>query len=106
MPFGRGKRFMGNANRFVDGAGLAGRWHRHYSLPSFTVGAGNWGPTNPLHVYKHGAPITDCRSGVCHKEYQVVQRLFSPDGHFRQRLRYNIGSCLRPSRQLGALLGP
>ena len=71
LPFGRGKRFVGNANRFLDevigGFQLAGSG----SIASqvFQPGTGNWGPTNPLKVYKHNAKITDCRSGVCYKAY-------------------------------------
>ena len=70
IPFGRGKKFLGNANRFwnelVGGFQIAGtgqvlsQW--------FQVGAGNWGATNPIKVYKSSHPITDCRSGVCRKE--------------------------------------
>jgi hypothetical protein len=32
---------------------------------AFQVGNSNFGATNPVKVYKSGAPITDCRSGVC-----------------------------------------
>jgi hypothetical protein len=71
LPFGRGKRFLGNVNRLVNelvgGYQIAGDGNLYSS--DFTITATNWGPTNPLKYYKHGAPVTDCRSGTCYKEY-------------------------------------
>lgn len=71
LPVGRGKRFFGNAPRWVNeivgGFRLAGVGQ--VVSQDFGVGSGDWGATNPIHVYKHGAPITDCRSGVCYKAY-------------------------------------
>jgi len=80
LPFGRGKRYLGTVNRFVDeligGFQLAGSG----SIVSqdFFVGSGNWGPTNPLHTYKHKAPITDCRSGTCYKAYEWFNGYIAP----------------------------
>jgi hypothetical protein len=80
LPFGRGKRFFGNANRFLDelvgGFQLAGDG----SIVSqvFQPAAGDWGPSNPLVVYKHKAPITDCRSGVCYKAYMWFNGYLPP----------------------------
>ncbi len=72
LPFGRGKRFLGNANRLVDelvgGFQLAG--DGSITSQTFYVGSGNWGPNNPLHVYKHSHKVTDCRSGTCIPAYQ------------------------------------
>ena len=71
LPFGTGKRILGHANRLlnelVGGYQLAGDGNLYSS--DFTITATHWGPTNPLKVYKHAAPITDCRSGVCYKNY-------------------------------------
>ncbi len=71
IPVGRGKKFLSNSNRVMDE--LVGGWQiagdGDIASQVFQPASGNWGPTNPLHVYKHGAPITDCRSGVCHKSY-------------------------------------
>jgi hypothetical protein len=71
LPFGRGKRFLGNANRclneVVGGFQIAG--DGSFVSQDFAVSASNWGSTNPLKMYKHAAPITDCRSGVCHQAY-------------------------------------
>jgi hypothetical protein len=66
FPFGRGKRFLGNANRFVDE--VLGGWEAAGSgqvvSQAFFPGSGNYGPNNPIKQYK-GAKITDCRTGVC-----------------------------------------
>jgi hypothetical protein len=44
----------------------------------FAITATNWGPTNPLKIYKHGAPITDCRSGVCHASFEWFNGYLAP----------------------------
>lgn len=71
IPVGRGKRFLSNSSRFMDE--LVGGWQLagdgDIASQVFQPASTNWGPTHPLHVYKHGAPITDCRSGVCRKSY-------------------------------------
>ncbi len=71
LPFGRGKRYFAGVNKLVDeligGYQIAGDANLYSS--DFTITATNWGPTNPLKVYKHGARITDCRSGTCYSEY-------------------------------------
>ncbi len=71
IPVGRGKKLLGNANRFLDelvgGFQLAG--DGNILTQDFGVASGNWGPTNPIKVYKHDKPIVDCRSGVCRKAY-------------------------------------
>jgi len=80
LPFGRGKRFMGNANRFVDelvgGFQLAG--DGNIVSQDFAITSSNYGPTNPLKVYKHSAPITDCRSGTCYKAYEWFNGYLAP----------------------------
>jgi hypothetical protein len=38
----------------------------------------NWGATSPLKVYKHNAPITDCRSGVCHASFLWFNGYIAP----------------------------
>jgi hypothetical protein len=71
LPFGRGKKFFGNANRLVNeligGYQIAGVGHMVSSI--FQPAATNWGAISPIHVYKHKVPITDCTSGNCYKEY-------------------------------------
>ena len=80
LPIGAGKRFVGNANRLVNeligGWQVAGDGNIH--LIDFAVATSHYGPTNPLHVYKHNAPITDCRSGVCYKEYEWFNGYLAP----------------------------
>jgi hypothetical protein len=80
LPFGRGKRFLGNSNRFVDelvgGFQLAG--DGNIISQDFQPGSSNWGANNPIKVYKHGAPIVDCRSGNCYKEYEWFNGYVAP----------------------------
>jgi hypothetical protein len=80
LPVGKGKRFFSNANRFVNeligGFQIAG--DGSVISQRFQPAAGNWGPTNPLKVYKHNVPITDCRSGVCYKSYQWFNGYLAP----------------------------
>lgn len=72
LPFGRGKKFLSGVskplNQLVGGWQLAGDgWIQNQN---FQITSTNWGPTSPLHIYKKGAPITDCRSGTCLKGYE------------------------------------
>lgn len=80
LPFGRGKRFFGNANRFVNeligGFQVAGDGAVHSQ--DFGVSNGNWGPNHPLHVYKHGHKVTDCRSGSCIEAYEWFNGYLAP----------------------------
>lgn len=80
LPFGKGKRFMGSANRVVNellgGFEIAGSGS--IVSQAFTINSGNWGPTNPLKVYKHSVPITDCRSGTCYKSYEWFNGYIPP----------------------------
>jgi Carboxypeptidase regulatory-like domain len=80
LPFGTGKRFLGNSNRFlnelVGGYQLAG--DGQVISQDFVVASSNWGATNPLHVYKHAYPITDCTSGACRSEYLWYNGYISP----------------------------
>ena len=80
LPFGRGKHLLGNSNRFVDE--IVGGWQiagdGSIISQDFQPVATNFGPTNPVHVYKHGAKITDCRSGVCHPAYDWFNGYLAP----------------------------
>ena len=80
LPFGKGKHFLGNSNRFMDE--IVGGWQvagdGSIATQVFQPTATNWGPTNPIKVYKHNAPITDCRSGVCHKAYEWFNGYVAP----------------------------
>jgi hypothetical protein len=80
LPVGKGKWLLGNANTFlnelVGGFQIAGSGQ--VVGYNFQPSSGNWGPTNPLKVYKHGAKITDCRSGVCHPAYLWFNGYISP----------------------------
>jgi hypothetical protein len=80
IPVGRGKRFLGNANRFVDelvgGYQLAGQGS---VLSQAFLGPNTyWGAQSPVQVYKHKYPIVDCSSGVCYNEYLWNNGYISP----------------------------
>lgn len=81
LPVGRGKKFLGNSNRFVNelvgGFQLAGSTNITSSLFQPTSQT-NWGPTNPLKINKHKHPVTDCRSGVCEKGYLWFNGYLAP----------------------------
>jgi hypothetical protein len=81
LPFGTGKRFLGNSNRFVNelvgGFQIAG--DGSVISQDFQVSNANWGPISPLKTYKHGAKITDCRSGTCYPAYLWFNGYISPN---------------------------
>lgn len=80
LPFGTGKRFLGTSNRLlnelVGGFRLAG--DANIGMQQFNVASSNYGGTNPIQIYKHKDPITDCRSGVCYKEYLWFNGYIAP----------------------------
>lgn len=80
IPFGRGKRFMGDANRALDelvgGWQIAGDGQIHSQ--DFQVANSNYGPHSPIHVYKHAHRVTDCTSGVCIPSYQWFNGYVAP----------------------------
>jgi len=91
LPFGRGKRLLGNSNRFMDelvgGFQIAGDgsiasedFNIIGSSGGFgdSVGGSNWGPTNPIKVYRHNAKVTDCRSGVCYESFEWFNGYIAP----------------------------
>ncbi len=67
LPFGKGKKFLGNSNRLLNA--LVGGFQVAYigNIVSqyVTPAVGNYGPTSDIKVYKDSVPVTDCRSGVC-----------------------------------------
>ncbi len=80
LPIGRQKRFLGHVNRFwneiVGGYQIAGTFN--VASQVFQPGSVDWGPTNPITRYKHKAPITDCRSGVCQPGYLWYNGYLAP----------------------------
>ena len=80
LPAGKGKRFLGNAGRWVDA--LVGGYQMAFVgnvvSQSFQPNAGNWGPTSPIQIYKSAVPITDCRSGVCRPAFQWFNGYVAP----------------------------
>jgi hypothetical protein len=90
LPVGRGKRLLGNANRFVDElvGGYQIATNASLSMTSFAVASSNWGPINPIHnLRKSKAQVTDCSSGTCHQEYLWFNGYISP------KLIANSGYC-------------
>lgn len=81
LPFGRGKRFFGNSNRLVNeligGFQIAGYANIVSTLFQPTSQT-DWGPTNPLKIYKHKHPVVDCSSGVCDKGYLWFNGYLAP----------------------------
>ena len=80
LPFGRGKHFLRGASRFLDAlvGGYQVAFIGQFLSQSFQPTATNWGATNPVQVYGSSAPITDCRSGVCHPEYLWFNGYIAP----------------------------
>lgn len=80
LPFGKGKKVMGNAkgllNALVGGYQVA--FVGQVVSQAFAVASSNWGAAGPIKLYKSGAPITDCRSGVCHPAYLWFNGYISP----------------------------
>jgi hypothetical protein len=71
LPFGKGKRVLGNAgswlNRLVGGyqiAGMGSLASTFFSLPSSMFSTGN-----KVEVYGYKYPIQDCTSGTCYPGY-------------------------------------
>lgn len=97
LPFGTGKRLIGNANRLINelvgGFQLAG--DTNISTQFFQVGNGNFGGTNPIKLYKHSAPIVDCRSGVCYREYLWFNGYIAPTANANSgycNANYGVGN--------------
>lgn len=80
LPFGRGKKFFGNSNRFVNeligGFQVAGSGSLFSQY--FQLSAGNWGATNPVQLNKKKYRVTDCSSGTCRPGYQWFNGFVSP----------------------------
>jgi hypothetical protein len=80
VPVGRGKRFLGNANRFVNelagGFQLAG--DGNIASQNMAITATNWGPNSVLHLYKHAQPVQDCRSGTCIHGFEWFNGYLAP----------------------------
>jgi hypothetical protein len=80
LPVGRGKRMFAHTDRWVNeligGFQLAGTVNVVSQV--FQPSTANFGPTAPLHVYKHKYKINDCTSGTCRDEYLWYNGYISP----------------------------
>ena len=81
LPVGKGKRFLGNANRFVDAlvGGFQFAFTGQIVAQAFQVADTNWGETNQLEVYKTRQKITDCRSGICREGHLWFNGYIAPN---------------------------
>jgi hypothetical protein len=72
LPFGKGKKIAGNANRWLDAIiggwqlSSMGRW-RNYWI-GLSTGA-NWPTGEGVKYYGRDVPIQDCTSGVCRNAF-------------------------------------
>ena len=80
LPVGKGKRFLGNSNRFVDAllGGYQVAFVGQVVSQSFQVAAATGAPPAQFRVYRSSVPINDCRSGVCHPAYLWFNGYISP----------------------------
>jgi hypothetical protein len=80
LPVGHGRKFFGGSRRWLDeiigGYQLAGAADIKSNL--IQPNSGNWGATSKLKIYKHNAPIVNCTSGVCYKQYLWFNGYQSP----------------------------
>lgn len=81
IPVGKGKRFLGNANRLVDAliGGFQFAFTGQIVAQAFQVTDTNWGETSQLEVYKTGQKITDCRSGICREGHLWFNGYIAPN---------------------------
>ena len=80
IPVGKGKRFLGSANRWLNA--LVGGYQVAFVgtmvSQAFQVADSNWGATNPIKLYKDSVKVTDCRSGVCRPGYLWFNGYIAP----------------------------
>jgi len=80
FPFGRGRRWLSNVNRPLNE--IVGGWQLavagNLTVTDFAITTTNWGPASKLVKYKKSAPITDCTSGQCVKEYEWFNGYVAP----------------------------
>jgi len=80
LPVGKGKRYLGNSNKFVNAVlgGYQVAFVGQVVSQAFAATNTNWGATSPVEMYKSDAPVNDCRSGVCHPAYLWFNGYLSP----------------------------
>jgi len=103
LPFGRGKRFLGNVNRWQNEA--VGGWQiagaGQVVSQDFAVANGNWGATNPIKYYKNSVTLTDCQS-ICQKSKLWFNGYFAPTASAMGKITglpsgYTVGSAASPA---------
>ncbi len=107
LPFGRGKKFAGNAGGFLDRvvggwqiAGFGNIRSNYWTLPT-----SNWGELGPVEIYGKKYPIEDCRSGACfqgylwYNGYIPANRINSVDAQGRPNGVMGVPSNYRPAHR-------
>jgi len=81
IPVGKGKRFLGTSNRFVDAVlgGFQFAFTGQVVAQAFQVADTNWGETGQVEVYKTSKKITDCRSGICREGFLWFNGYIAPN---------------------------
>jgi hypothetical protein len=81
LPVGKGKRFLGNSNRFVNAilGGFQFAFTGQVVAQAFQVNDSLWGDMNKLETYKTKQKITDCRSGICREGFQWFNGYIAPN---------------------------
>jgi hypothetical protein len=80
VPFGKGRRLLNKTNRVLDAiiGGYQIAFVGTVVSQSFQVTNTNFGAINPIKLYKDGAKVTDCRSGVCRPAYMWFNGYLPP----------------------------
>ncbi len=103
LPFGRGKRFLGNVNKLADEA--VGGWQiagaGQVISQAFAPASGNWGATNPIKLYKNGVTVQDC-IGVCQPKKLWFNGFIVPNAANLGKITgmpsgYTVGSAASPA---------
>jgi hypothetical protein len=98
LPVGKGKKFLGHANRFLDAfvggwqLSSMGRWRNYWiTLPVGT----NWPTGAKVEYYGRKYPIQDCTSGVCRNSYLMW------NGYIPAYLINSVDSSGKPNGYMG-----
>ncbi|HEU0139619.1 MAG TPA: hypothetical protein VFQ79_07910, partial [Bryobacteraceae bacterium] len=81
LPFGKGKKFGGNAGGVLDKViggwqitGMGSLWSSYWQMPTTVYPNGN-----NVEVYGYDYPIQDCRSGACRPGYLYWNGYINPN---------------------------
>jgi hypothetical protein len=98
LPFGKGKKFLGGANRFLDALvggwqlSSLGRWSNRWI--GLTTGT-NWPTGQKVEYYGRDIPIQDCTSGVCRNAFLMW------NGYIPAYLINSVDAAGKPNGYMG-----